>query len=184
MKISNTELILLILINEHKEISGYQLNSVIEKYGYREWAGVGTTSIYAGLKNIEKKGLARGKLDYKKTTKGPVGRLYSVTNSGKEILKAEISSGLSETRENDKRFKIAVSGMDFLKNQEIYDLLSERIRFLENEFARLAKKFESQKPEMVFKAEILFNHSFSSIRNEINFTKQLAEKIKIGEKRL
>lgn len=181
MKLSNTELILLILINDHEEISGYQLNSIIEKYGYREWAGVGTTSIYVGLKNIEKKSLAKSKLDYHKTTKGPVGKLYSITKSGKEMLKNEISSGLSETREHDKRFKIAISGMDYLKNQEIHDLLSERIQFLENELTRLTRVFEIQKSEMVFKAEILFSHTFASIRNEINFTKQLSEKIKQQE---
>jgi len=181
MTLSNTELILLILINEHEEISGYKLNSIIEKYGYREWAGVGTTSIYVGLKNIEKKSLAKSKLDLNKTTKGPVGKLYSITKSGEEILKNEISSGLSQTREYDKRFKIAISGMDYLKNQEISDLLSKRIQFLENEFTRLTKVFEKQKSEIVFKAEVLFSHTFASIRNEINFTKQLTKKIKKEE---
>ena len=178
MKLSNTELILLIQINEHNEISGYQLNSNIKKYGYREWAGIGTTSIYVGLKNIERKSLAKSELDLKKTTKGPVGKLYTITKSGKEKLKNEISLGLSETREHDKRFKIAVSGMDHLQNHEIHDLLLKRIQFLENEFTRLTKIFENQQSEMVFKAEVLFSHTFSSIKNEINFTKQLSEKIK------
>jgi len=181
MKLSNTELILLIQINEHKEISGYQLNLIIEKYGYREWAGIGTTSIYVGLKNIEIKSLARSELDFKKTTKGPVGKLYTLTKSGKEKLKKELYLGLSETREHDKRFKIAVSGMDYLQNQEILDLLSKRMQFLEKEFKRLTKIFENQQSEMIFKAEVLFSHTFTSIKNEINFTKQLAEKIKQQE---
>jgi len=181
MKLSNTELILLILINEHEEISGYQLNAIIEKYGYREWAGVGTTSIYVGLKNIERKSLAKSELDLKKTTKGPVGKLYSITKSGKDLLKTEISSGLSQTREHDKRFKIAISGMNYLENQEINDLLLKRIQFLENEFTRLTKVFKKQKSEMVFKAEVLFSHTFASIKNEINFTRQLSEKIKRQE---
>jgi len=181
MKLSNTELILLILINDYNEISGYQLNSNIKKYGYREWAGIGTTSIYVGLKNIKKKGFATSELDLKKSTKGPVGKLYTITQSGIETLKQEISSGLSETREHDNRFKIAISGMDFLQKIEILDLLSKRIQFLEKEYTRVKNIFESQKSEMIFKAEVLFTHTFSSIKNEINFTQQLSEKLQQQE---
>ena len=119
MKLSNTELILLILINEHRVISGYRVNSLIEKYGYRQWAGIGTTSIYVGLKNLEKKGLTESTMDYEKITKGPVGKIFSINKSGKQCLLQELRKGLSKTREHDTRFKIAISGMDFLKKGEI-----------------------------------------------------------------
>ena len=178
MGLSNTEMILLTLINEHQGISGYQLNVNIRKYGYREWAGIGTTSVYVGLKNIEKKGLVESKLDVEKTSKGPIGKLYTISTSGIDTLKTEISSGLSKSREHDTRFKIAVSGMDCLQDQEICGLLLLRIQFLEAELSRLEKKFESQQSEMIFKAEILFSHTFSAIKNEIAFTKELVERIK------
>ena len=142
-----------------------------------EWAGIGTTSIYTGLKNLEKKGLVKSRMDLLKTTKGPVGKLYSLKDSGNKILKEELHKGLSGTREHDKRFKIAVSGMDCLQKQEICDLLAMRIQFLKNEFKRLSKTYKDQQAEMVFKAEVLFDHSLEAIKNEINFTNQLIAKL-------
>lgn len=51
MDITNVEFMLLQIICERKEASGYEINQLIKERGYREWVDMGTTSIYVGLKN-------------------------------------------------------------------------------------------------------------------------------------
>ncbi|MCK5052076.1 MAG: helix-turn-helix transcriptional regulator [Candidatus Cloacimonetes bacterium] len=172
MNITNSELILSILICENKEISGYKINSLIEKYGYREWAGIGPTSIYKGLKKLKKIGYIESRFDLNKTTKGPVGKIYIITKSGKTQLLEELRSGLSETREHNQRFKIAFSGIDLLEKTEICELLEKRVLFLNSEFKRIntKKKLIEHK---ILKVQMLFEHSLWAIKSEIKFTTYL-----------
>jgi len=172
MHLTNSEFILSILITENKEISGYKINTLIEKRGYREWAGIGATSIYKGLKKLEKIGYIEGSLDINKTTKGPIGKKYTITKSGEQQLSKELKSGLSETREHDQRFKIAFSGIDFLDKHEIVELLKKRVVFLESEFQRINDR-KKLAEHNIFKVQMLFEHSLQAIKSESKFTTYL-----------
>lgn len=48
-QLSNVEMVLLQIIAELNQMSGYEINKRIEQRGYREWAKIGTTSIYVGF---------------------------------------------------------------------------------------------------------------------------------------
>ena len=48
-ELSNVELMLLEIISQAKEISGYRIGKLVEERQYRVWADIGTTSIYTGL---------------------------------------------------------------------------------------------------------------------------------------
>jgi DNA-binding PadR family transcriptional regulator len=172
MNITNSEFILLILISENEEISGYKINILIEKYGYREWAGIGSTSIYKGLKKLESNGFVESSLDITKTTKGPIGKKYIVTKSGQKKLQEELKSGLSKTREHNPRFKIAFSGIDLLQYDQICKLLKKRILFLNSEYKRLDRKKELVEHN-ILKVRMLFEHSLQAIKSESKFTSYL-----------
>ena len=55
MVLTNVETALLQLIGEKKLVSGYELNALIEERGYRNWVGIGKTSIYNTLLKLKKK---------------------------------------------------------------------------------------------------------------------------------
>lgn len=172
MKITNSEFILLIIISENEYISGYKINVLIEKHGYREWAGIGSTSIYKGLKKLENIKFINCTLNVNKSDKGPIGKQYTLTETGLKKLREELKFGLSETREHNPRFKIALSGVDLLKQTEICKWLKKRVSFLEDEHQRLNKKKEL-KENKIFKVQMLFEHSLKAINNESKFTKYL-----------
>jgi DNA-binding PadR family transcriptional regulator len=177
MNITNSEFILMILIIENKEISGYKMNILIEERGYREWAGIGSTSIYKGLKRLENLGFICSSLDVHKTTKGPIGKKYKITRFGKKQLSEELKSGLSGTKGQNQRFKIALSGIDLLENSVVPDLLENRVLFLNSEYKRLSKMKKLTKHEPL-KVQMLFEHSLRAIRSESKFTVYLAEQYK------
>ena len=180
MILTNTEFILSLLINENSKISGYKINKLIEERGYREWAGIGTTSIYKGLKKLEKIRCIKSQMDIKKKSKGPVGKLFTQTDLGKTYLLEELRSGLSETREHDPRFKIAISGIELLKQTEVYELLGKKLLFLKAELTRLNNKKQLIK-HAPFKVQMLFEHSLRAIKNEKNFTNYLIKQYKLNK---
>lgn len=57
MNLSNVEFMLLQMIAELDQASGYDINKLIDQRGYRQWANIGTTSVYAGLKKLNEKEL-------------------------------------------------------------------------------------------------------------------------------
>ncbi|MCK4979968.1 MAG: hypothetical protein KAS62_06210, partial [Candidatus Delongbacteria bacterium] len=116
-------------------------------------------------------------LDIEKNTKGPIGKNYLVTTLGKKKLLDEIKLGLSEIREYDPRFKIALSGIYLLKKIEVCKLLNKRILFLKNESKRINTKKELTEHNN-FIAQMLFEHSLQAINSEIKFTIYLIKKYK------
>lgn len=171
-QVSNVEFILLTLIYEKQKITGYQLNSLIEERGYREWADIGTTSIYTGLKKLKERNCVNSATDRYKKGKGPKGTNYKLTPDGLTLLKTEVEQGLSTTRERDRRFALAVSALDVLSFAEILDALARRKEYLQQEFERIYQRYDLQKEYLPLSAELLFRHTFTSIKKEIVFIEE------------
>jgi DNA-binding PadR family transcriptional regulator len=174
-ELSNVEYMLLSLIRESGKASGYGLNAVIADRGYREWADIGMTSIYAGLKKLEQKCLIHGRLTTEKTVQGPAAREFSLTGDGKRLLIEETARGLSETRERDRRFDLAVSAMDVLSPVKARELIQKRKTFLETERERLSAAFAGERARISAQGKLLFKHTLNFIKSEIAFLDDLAD---------
>ena len=177
-KISNVGFILLSLIHENGKISGYRLNTLIEERGYREWADIGTTSIYTGLKKLKQKGYVTSATDRYKKGKGPKGINYTITPEGLALLKTEVKQGLSTTRERGGRFMLAVSALPILSPKEVIEAIAQRKAYLHQEFERVHQKYEQQKAYLPLHAELLFRYSFAVIKHEISVTEEMIGCIK------
>lgn len=70
--ISNVEFMLLQMIEECSQASGYDIKKLVERRGYREWANIGMTSIYGGLKKLRDKGWIIPEEFSGKSGKGPM----------------------------------------------------------------------------------------------------------------
>ncbi|UUZ79330.1 PadR family transcriptional regulator [Paenibacillus sp. P26] len=114
-QLSNAEFMLLQLIAECKQASGYEINKLIDRRGYREWANIGTTSIYAGLKKLNDKGMIESEDAGEKSGKGPMPTRYVITEAGMTTLRKEVISDLSSSRERDNRFDLGFAALPFVE---------------------------------------------------------------------
>jgi len=180
--LSNVELIVLETILEMESISGYDLNRLIEERQIRDWAEIGTTSIYLALKKLEKKEFVSWVLDKKKTGKGPPSRKFSITDKGKKILSDEILYSLSKTGERDKRFDIAFYGIGFLPRVVVVLAIEKRIEYLVLKFENIENisnlKINQGLP--LHKKSII-DHRMVLISNEIEYLNRLLEQLRNRE---
>jgi Predicted transcriptional regulators len=143
-QISNVEFMLLQIIAECKQASGYDINKLIDRRGYREWANIGTTSIYAGLKKLNDKGWIKSEESGEKSGKGPAPVRFAVTEAGWITLRNEIIAGLSSTRERDTRFDLGLAALPFVRKDEAIEALRKRLDFLGEALNNVRRKYESQ----------------------------------------
>ncbi|WP_435920840.1 PadR family transcriptional regulator [Paenibacillus sp. DYY-L-2] len=174
MEITNVEFMLLQIIYERKEVSGYEINQLINERGYREWGDMGTTSIYVGLKKLNNKQLVHSYLDTTKQGKGPMPRKFEVTSQGVEVLKQTTLDYLSSSRERDHRFDLALAGIPCLTTDEVVTALQKRNAFLSQVANNINAKFVSQGGvKLPMHVQALFKHPLLLITHEIEFTEML-----------
>lgn len=173
-QLSQVEFALLQLLAENSQLSGYQINRLIEERGYREWADIGETSIYVGLNKLFKKELAEYHVQADKQGKGPLPKEFSLTEQGKETLKAEALEALSATRERDRRFDLALAATPFFGAEEVLQALLKRKNFLESEKERINRQFLKQGGVALPKhVQLLFRHTLIHVEAEVEFMDEI-----------
>jgi DNA-binding PadR family transcriptional regulator len=178
-KLSNVEMVLLQIIAEKEGISGYRINHIAKERGYREWADIGMTSIYVGLKKLENKKLVKCQILTGKIGKGPIPKIFFLTGKGREVLLAEILLILSGSRERERVFDLGVAGIPFVSHQKVKEALLQRKKFLNEHLDKIQNKFEKDGGHRLpVHATYLFKHSFYLIENELKFIDELIGKLK------
>ena len=169
--LTNAQLMLLQVIHEHLVITGYDINKHVLNLKYKDWADIGKTSIYTGLKVLQEKKYVSSYIDMDKTGKGPLPRKYSLTEAGKEMLKSEMINTIETSREREKRLDLVISAIQILSFQDILAAFDQRMVYLNSEFIRISNDFEEQKNCLPIGGEFLYSRILSSLRNEIDFAK-------------
>jgi DNA-binding PadR family transcriptional regulator len=179
--LSNVEFILLQIIAECKRVSGYDIKKLIDQRGYREWANIGTTSIYAGLKKLDDKGLIESEESGGKYGKGPMPIRFVMTEAGMITLRNEIIDSLSSSRERDNRFDLGLAALPFVEKGEAIEALRKRLDFLGEALKNIRHKYESQGGvRLPLNVRALFLHPMSLIENEQAFVAQIIAEL-LGE---
>jgi DNA-binding PadR family transcriptional regulator len=183
-QLSNVELVLLLIIAESKQVSGYEINKLIEHRGYREWAKIGTTSIYAGLQKLKEKRLIQSDSSDDKFGKGPLPVKFAITENGKQMLRNEIIGCLSSTRERDNRFDLGIAALPFIHKEEANEALKKRYEFLQETSLHIGGKYEAQGgKQLPLHVRALFLHPMSLIEKELQFIAQLISELEGGTAR-
>ncbi|MFW9892502.1 MAG: PadR family transcriptional regulator [Candidatus Thorarchaeota archaeon] len=109
---------------------GYEVNNIIERFGYREWVDLRFSSVYKALSELEKRGLVEGKKrdDKLKTSK----KTYKLTRKGRILLRKQIRMCLSEPPRPKTLFDLGVAAMSLLSKEEILESLQMYKTNLEN----------------------------------------------------
>jgi DNA-binding PadR family transcriptional regulator len=181
MALTNVETALLQLIGEKKLVSGYELNILIEERGYRNWAGIGKTSIYNTLIKLEKKRFIREKFFSKKSGKGPAPKKHSLTLDGFRALKAETLEALQGSARGGNAFELAIASIPAAGFKKCAAALRVRAGKLESSLAELKNTFEKQggKKLPVF-VRALFERPMAMIQADLKYTRFLSEELEKG----
>ncbi len=177
--ISNAEFMLLQILDQEGALSGYEIKRLVDARGYRKWAGIGTTSIYAGLTKLEKKEYLRARIDMEKKGRGPLPKKFTLLAKGKKILKKEVMLVLSSIQYRGERFDLGLSASSVLKKNELIKALQQRRALLEKALDHLRTDvFEPQGGMNLPKTAVwLFQHSFKKIAVEIDFADMIMNEI-------
>jgi DNA-binding PadR family transcriptional regulator len=116
---------------------GYEINNIIDQFGYREWVDLRFSSVYKALSELEKRGLIEGrkKDDSVKASK----KIYRLTRKGKNVLRKQIKMCLTNPPRPKTLFDLGVASMSLLTREEVLDALKtyktnqeEGLKFLES----------------------------------------------------
>ncbi len=109
---------------------GYEVNNIIEQYGYREWVELRFSSVYKALSELEKRGLVEGKKkdDAIRTSK----KVYRLTRKGRKLLSKQIKMCLSNPPRPKTLFDLGISAMGLLTRSEALEALQNHRTNLEN----------------------------------------------------
>lgn len=162
--LSDADVVVALVIGEAPGINGYTIRKRAEERGLDAWAGVASSSIYNTLKSLEHRGLATSEPDTNKLGRGPRGRSFELTASGKIELQQAIVVALQDTRENDPRFNVALAGLDTIPAAIAVDCLRRRAAFLEGESDRL--RMRSEADTLPLSAALLFDRIIHAIEAE------------------
>ncbi|TFG28917.1 PadR family transcriptional regulator [Candidatus Thorarchaeota archaeon] len=109
---------------------GYEVNSIIEKFGYHEWVDLQFSSVYKALSELEKRGLIEGsKKDVSvKTSK----KIYHLTRKGRNVLNKQVKMCLSVPPRSKTLFDLGIAAMSLLTKDEALQSLRTYKTNLEN----------------------------------------------------
>jgi DNA-binding PadR family transcriptional regulator len=166
---NNKELALLGLLTEGPKY-GYQLENDIETRGMREWTEIGFSSIYYLLNKSEERGWILSTLG--ESSKGPIRKLYALTQTGWSLLRTELRQRLADPTPNSGEFDLALAFMSILPPEEVTEALVQYQHSLEAGLERVNGQWErSGKGRLPENVDTLFSHSLHRIQSELDWVK-------------
>lgn len=178
MNLTDVEFILLQILDEREEASGYEIIQWLKERAYPEWAAAGITSIYLGLNKLSKKRLAQSSIDTAKQGQGPLPRKFAITGEGRRVLQQEILATLSTFRERDSRFELAVAALGLVTAQEATVALANRKHILTERAEHVSAPFAAQGGKALpSHLHPLFRHSLSYVKSEMEFIDRLLQEL-------
>lgn len=121
---------LLLGIIYEKPLNPYEITKLLRYMNIRWWFNIADSTVYATLKNLEKRGFLAGTIE--KAGNMPDRTVYSLTEKGKEELKETIKKSILQFDYDTNSFTIAAFLMDILEKEEQRRLLEERLRILQS----------------------------------------------------
>nr|MDO8098616.1 PadR family transcriptional regulator [Candidatus Njordarchaeota archaeon] len=116
------------------EISGKEIDGVLDQQGTRNWADIGSSSVYNCLNRLEQYGYVRSGQSKKE---GHGVKLYSVTQEGLARLEKELVHRLSTHKKSLNELDIGIASVPLLKKQDVLKSLRAYMENLDNNLQTL-----------------------------------------------
>jgi DNA-binding PadR family transcriptional regulator len=177
IKLTNVEIALLEIIKERSETTGYEIGQIIEERGYREWANIGKTSIYTGIKKLEEKNYISIKHLKKKAGKGPIPNNIRITKSGEAILDEEIKKALL-SQKNLPLYYLGIAGIGLIIKSIALKTLRQREIIDQKIIEEISQIFQKKGgTQLPLEAKALFEHPILVIKSDIQFLRNFIKEL-------
>ncbi|MHC0039718.1 PadR family transcriptional regulator [Pseudoneobacillus sp. C159] len=163
-----------------KELSGYEIQQVLQTSQTDIWAGVLPGSIYHALKKMDKEGLVE--VSSVEQTGHRIKAIYKITPKGEEEFIILLKESLRE--KSVSLPSTLYAAMAFLRELPLEDQLAalqEQMTVLEKELELLkaGEKIKEQYVALDAIAKLQFENMFDHYRLQIDFLKKLMEQLKL-----
>lgn len=169
--LSKPAMLLLGIIYE-KPLNAYEITKLLAYMNIKWWFNIADSTVYATLKNMEKRGLIEGTVE--KAGNMPDRTIYSLTGKGEEELKETIREAIQQFNFDTNIFTIAAFLMDILEAEEKRRLLEKRLNILQSYLAGISKQdSEAWKQEVPASHAANLKRMIDIVSAEISGTKRL-----------
>ncbi|MFC2067635.1 PadR family transcriptional regulator [Chloroflexota bacterium] len=175
IRISNREIALLGILSEGP-LYGYKLNKIIEEQGMRYWTDIGFSSIYYALKRLEDAKLLQSRLE---AVEGkPSRRVYTITTTGKKVVKEKVKSLLSNYERQIYSFDLGIFNIPLLTLTDVVAELRHYIKSI-NERLDLLESLLSYRNQSgaSYIMVSLFTRPMAHLRTEKAWVEQFIQEI-------
>ncbi|MDE7273338.1 MAG: PadR family transcriptional regulator [Lachnospiraceae bacterium] len=177
--LSKPATLLMGIINE-KPLNAYEITKLLAYMNIKWWFNVADSTVYATLKNLEKRGLIEGTIE--RAGNMPDRTIYSLTEKGEEELKETIKKSILQFSYDTNIFTIAAFFMDILETEEKKELLEERLHSLQSYLTGISKQDnEAWKQEAPGIHVANLERMIDIVQAEISGTKRLLSVIREGK---
>ena len=121
-----------------KPLNAYEITKMLDYMNIKWWFHIADSTVYATLKNLEKKGLLDGAVE--KIGNMPDRTVYSLTEKGEAELRKTIRESILQFSYDTNMFTIAAFLMDILGVEEKKELLKKRLHVLQAYLAGIKKQ--------------------------------------------
>jgi len=168
-KLANVEIALLEIIKEKNETTGYEIGQIVEERGYRQWANIGKTSIYAGIKKLGRKNLIKIRKVKNKEGKGPLPNIINLTKTGENLLVEEIKKALL-SQKNLPLYYLGIAGISLIERSTALEVLRQRMQINHKIIEEISQIFEEKGGNnLPLEAKALFDHPILLIKADDRF---------------
>lgn len=165
---TNAEMAILSLIAEGPR-HGYELETIIEERGMREWTEIGFSSIYYVLKKLEQGGLVTKTLQ--EAERGAGRKVYQITHGGIEALREAAYEALSTPHRCHAPFLMGLANLPWLAEADVIAALTSYRQQLIARREGAAASLERQRPVPDF-VEAMFDYSITLTTAELQWIDQ------------
>ncbi len=171
---TNAELAILSLIAE-KDRHGYEIESLIEERGLREWTEIGFSSIYYLLKKLEKKKWIKGRM-VRQAGPGRSRVVYHISAAGRTALRASTLEALSVPHRASSPMQLGLANLPAVSREEALAALRQQSEGLSEHRERIQARRDSQQP-LPFFVEAMFDLALTKITTELDWLDQFIKQL-------
>ncbi|MCK5054959.1 MAG: helix-turn-helix transcriptional regulator [Anaerolineales bacterium] len=171
---TNAELAILSLISE-KDRHGYEIESLIEERGMREWTEIGFSSIYYILKKLEKKKLIKGKM-VRQEGPGRSRVVYHISGAGRKALRASTLEALSVPHRAYSPMQLGLANLPAISKYEALAALRQQSEGLAKHRELIQARWESQQP-LPFFVDAMFDLALTKITTELDWLDRFIDQL-------
>ncbi|MEA1978514.1 MAG: PadR family transcriptional regulator [Chloroflexota bacterium] len=173
---TNAELAILSLIAE-EDRHGYEIESLIEERGMREWTEIGFSSIYYILKKLEKKAWIKGRI-VRQAGPGRSRVVYHISTAGRKALRASTLEALSVPHRTSSPMQLGLANLPAVSKEEALAALRQQIEGLNEHRERIRTRRESQQP-LPFFVEAMFDLALTKIATELDWLDRFIDQLEL-----